>query len=319
MAQQLTSDQMDEIVDENGALAKRRTIKETFATRVHGSWAGAGMGMLYGAMMGALVGLAGMIAASFTVTTLAGAAAILPAVIGAYALAGSAAGGLIMTAVGAPAGAASNNAKEAERKRLADNPDVALADAAKFRAATKEPQREETLLHHVLPFFSGSKQAFSARNALIFGGLALAAGAAILSLGALPALTALTGGILSHVGASAAAIHIIGAAPVAITMGLTTCALFGASFGFDGATVAANATQFVSDIFSGKKLAFGKDKAPAVEIPAPAPKPPTATPQVTSEEAAKLNEKLSCKDRNFTQTIANQQLQAAPAGITTGA
>jgi hypothetical protein len=211
-----------------------------------------------------------------------------------------------MTSINVSAGAAKELAKINDRKQLASDPEKGLVAAANYPEPAKD---ERTPMERLIPFSEGSKKIFSLRTAAIFGGLALAVGGAALLLGGPTMLAALAGVVGAH-GASAVVTAAIAAPKVATTMLLTTSALFGATMGIDLPTMSANATEFVGKIFQGKNP-FSKEPAPALPIPQSAP----IMPKITVEEAAALQEKLAAgaPDKNFTQTIITQQMQAPSA------
>jgi hypothetical protein len=306
----LTPTQIEAIADENGEVYKRDIIKTTFKTRTQGFWAGSGLGLLYGAMMGAMVALS----TAFVVPASVG--LLLGPVTGAFALAGMLAGAAIMTSVNASTGAAVGLAKVQDRKKLLNAPDDGLAETVQYRGTVQAiPQGEKTFLHRILPFNDGSPKLFNFKAALIFGGFALGAAALFIGLGGAPLLTAALLPVMSHIGATSAVAVLIAMPKVASCMALTTAALFGASFGFDGPTVAANATQFVADIFKSNKSGPALEREQSV-LNAPPVAMVAAQPQVTPQEVALLHEKLNTGEKSFVQMT--QQMQASPAGITNG-
>jgi hypothetical protein len=308
----LTPAQIEAVADQNGKAYQREIIKSTFKARTQGFWAGSGLGMLYGVMTGIVVAASTLVVG----VPLLGAVSVvsmLPAVAGAFALAGMAVGAAVMTMVNSSAGAALGAAKVNDRKRLLENPSEEMARSAEYRGVAQEMPQKEGLLHHILPFNKGSSKVFSVKNALIFGGLALAAAAIFFSLGGGAMLAGLSGGLLAHAPAVAA---VAAAHPAAATcMAVATAGSFGASFGFDGPTLAANSTQFVGDLFSSKSSRH--KAAPAPTIVSASQTQITASHKVTVEEAAQLSERLNTiGEKSFSQNITSQQMQ--PASMTTG-
>ncbi len=298
----LSRAQIEKIVDDNGEIYRNDIHKSTWKVRTQGMWAGGGLGIIFGGIIGALTALSPIIIG------LAAPAALFPLfwpVTGAFAVAGMLTGVATVTSVDASAGAIVGGLKVDDRRKLLNDPEEGLEETLKYRGVNKEkPSFWRSFL-----LTKDSQKIFSVRNALIVGAFGLGFGALLVASGGLGILGPLTGMIAAHLGGAAAA------APIINCMTYAACGLFGALFGIDGPTITANAVEFVGNIFGGKVLKFGHGlgdpaaRAQAREIESAIPRSKQSQPVIfqsadTPQQGATLS-----PGRNMLLAMAQKQMQ----------